>query len=267
MTEENRIKDDQKFEDIYRTYTIYELPKDHPIKKGTNVNQVRIYDRSLLYIQRKGDSAFIRTKHKLLREDEVLTVFEAQEIYKKKGVWTDAEEQKKINLQNKVEKINEKRDYLIAEIDKEEDEKKIRKLQKSLDEFDVAANEVLVEYRKILNKELVLFADTAEMQAEEARQKTYLLYAVCKDEGPEEYSENKRIWGSMEELETVLTIQNVGEMLGFARIFWEVRKGVGEVPFFDDTLDEETSDSDIKSEKIQDKTSSKGDSSNSPENS
>jgi hypothetical protein len=256
MTEEVRIKDDQKFEEIRKSYTVVSLPEDHFLRERFKIDSIRIYDRSLLFIQQKGDDSFIRKKHVLLKEGEIMPLAKAKKVYAENGIWTTDDEAQKEDFKIKINKITEKRDYLIGKRDDADSDDEREKFQKELDKFDESNQQIENDFREIIMREFSTFSDTIEMQADEERTKTFLLYAVCKDEGDDDYSESKRLWKTREEFNNTMTVEGLGYLIIEARSYWEIRKGVGEIPFFGGTPAEEMSDSDTSSEKKVDNPSS-----------
>lgn len=230
--EEVRIKDTEKIDDIVRKYTIIDLPPNHFL----GLDKIRIYDNSIYYIRTAGDKAFSSTKWELLREGTVPTMEQARAIYAESGDWTEEHEKRFEEIRQRADKLNEKRDYIIAKRDSAPDKDK-KKFQKQLDDFDKNPGNIKVftEWMDMLVLYSSLFMDTIEWQARERRQIVWLVYSICKDEGDDEYSEDKRVWKSLEEFEKIMTQEDIKFLLQKAQEFWEVRKGTGEIPFFGDT--------------------------------
>ena len=249
MKDERKLKDEssaivtednKRLQEVLRNYRILYLDKDNFIRKLFNIESIRIYDKSLLKISKYGDNEFTRERNRLLRDGDFLTYKEQMDILKKRGIWSEENENRIDQLRHQADEFIEEKDALLTKLDNGDQSVK-KRLNKIKDEIVKIHNELL----ELLGFQVNFFRDTIEMRAQIKQQMGWMVSAVCRNDGEDKYNENKRLFKSVEDLEEHLNESDFVSLLNECNSYWSLMEGKQE-SFFAESPEELILESDGK---------------------
>jgi hypothetical protein len=134
--------------------------------------------------------------------------YELKDIYSKRGVWTEADEEKVTELQNEIDSKKED----IIEANKDEELNELEKMQKVI-ELRKEHNALIREINILQSRKQELFSCSIESRAREMAARQRMVCCV-KD------NDDKRIWDSILELEEEKDVEFYSKVFRKAILFW-----------------------------------------------
>ncbi len=250
--EKNNVANDNLLlEEVLRGYRIVFLSEDNFIRKLFDIDSIRIYDKTLLNVGRYGDQMFTKERNRLLKDPEYLTHAEQKKILKERGIWSDEEERKMNDMRAEIDEMILERDVLFERIEKAEQKKDKaaeKTARKNLEELGKRMSKIHMELLELTDIYVTYFRDTIEMRAKLKQHMGWIVSAVCRNEGDDEYDETKRLWKDVESIEKDLDDMKLSALLNECNSFWNVEKPEDQ-SFFVESPDEQILDSDGDSQK------------------
>jgi hypothetical protein len=143
-----------------------------------------------------------------LQIEGLMLEYELKDIYSKRGVWTEADEEKVTELQNEIDSKKED----IIEANKDEELNELEKMQKVI-ELRKEHNALIREINILQSRKQELFSCSIESRAREMAARQRMVCCV-KD------NDDKRIWDSILELEEEKDVEFYSKVFRKAILFW-----------------------------------------------
>lgn len=153
-------------------------------------------------------AVYARAYSLYLSMEGILTESELQEIYNKRGIWTDKEQERLEYLEQSIEETKE--DLTEVKIAEDmEDKKKRKEILKKFAE----QKKHMEEHTELSSKRTSLFSVSAESKARETSMRQRLVCCV-KDENGE------RFWNTLEDLDSEKRMDLYSNVIRTALLFW-----------------------------------------------
>lgn len=192
-------------------YLDNENNKTHFITRQFGIKSIRIYDKSIMAISKYGDSLFTRTRNSLMRDKDVVTYQEQMRYLEERGLWSEDHEKN-------LEKLRVRAASLLDESKKD---KKGKKSKSPVDESVELWGKIYSEFSELAAMQVLFFQDTLELQAEEAQRKGWIVSAVTKNEGKDDYDSNNKLWTDIDHLEKNLRKNEMTDLITECANYWE----------------------------------------------
>lgn len=242
--ESAQIDDNLRLEEVLRGYRVIDIPPKHPLRQRLGIEKLRIYDRTIMAISRMGDHAYAIERDRLLSEGGLYTESEMLGILKKRGVWDEDKEKMIETLRENITlKIEDREVLLTNRMNAKEGTAKYKKIDEEISQMNDDIEGFYSDLGELISLKTRFFRDTVEMQAQIKQRIGWLSGAICRDEGDDVYDPGKRIWKTLEELDSshYMRHTDLTWLLAEAETFWNVAEQESE-SFFDESPVDQTSD-------------------------
>lgn len=237
--EEITALDNARIEEIVRGYRILFLSEKHFLRKFLKSDSIRIYDKSFISVSRYGDRLFTSTKNNLLTDKEniYLTYKEQFNILESRGVWGSSQEQRMVDLRDKVSDLIKEKDEVFSYMSAGDDTVDIQKLGERAESLAKQINDTHAELIELINTQYVFFSDSVEIQASQMQKLGYVVSAVTENSGDDVYDNSKCLFKTVPDMENKLRSLEITELMTECYRYWNL-SSVDSESFFAESPEE-----------------------------